>query len=146
MVSKTSSAADPDPAFWYQKDGSSRNLGEQIDTRKKRLLKNKSLIIFILGIDRFPASPITTLFSHIVPAVFRCAATTANNLDKASCPARSSTLRTAKYHLSCTLFFPIARFCLLKLRCGIYPLEPYNSPRRRIPHAAKSVCLSVILG
>ena len=60
------------------------NQAEQFDTRKKRLIKNKSLIFCIWGIDRLPASPITTLLSNIVPTVFRYATTTANNLDKAS--------------------------------------------------------------
>ncbi len=60
------------------------NQGKQIDTKKKRIIKNKSSIIFIWGLDLLPASPITTLLSNIVPTVFRYAATTANNLDKAS--------------------------------------------------------------
>jgi hypothetical protein len=51
------------------------------------ILKNtfrQCFIHFIRGLDRLLASPATTLLSDFVPGIFRCAATTANKLQRAS--------------------------------------------------------------
>ncbi len=41
---------------------------------------SNSQVFIILMIDRLPASPATSLFSNLLPSVFRYAATTANEL------------------------------------------------------------------
>ncbi len=76
--------------FWYQIGPSSSACRCFFDTIKRDpdLARAGYLIpdeektsLRIFGVvDRLPASPAATLFSLLIPGVFRCAATTANEL------------------------------------------------------------------